>query len=57
MIKQIEAIIQQLTDQLAQGAAKSFDEYRFIVGQVVAYRRMIHTIREAEKNREHEEEL
>lgn len=57
MIKQIEAIIQQLTDQLAQGAAKSFDEYRFIVGQVVAYRRMIHTIRESEKNREHEEEL
>jgi hypothetical protein len=50
VIKQIEAIIQQ-------GAAKSFDEYRFIVGQVVAYRRMIHTIRESEKNREHEEEL
>ncbi len=57
MIKRIEAIIQQLTDQLAQGAAKSFDEYRFIVGQVVAYRRMIHMIRESEKNREHEEEL
>jgi len=55
VIKQIEALIQQLTDQLAQGAAKSFDDYRFIVGQVTAYRRTIHMIRESEKNREQEE--
>jgi len=57
VIKQIEALIQQLTDQLAQGAAKSFDDYRFIVGQLAAYRRTIHMIRESERNREHEEEL
>lgn len=53
--KILETQISQLSDGLAKGQAKSYDEYRYIVGQVESCRRTINILRDFAKSTQIEE--
>lgn len=53
--KILETQIAQLSDGLAKGQAKSFDEYRYIVGQIESSRRTIHLLRDFAKSTKEQE--
>lgn len=50
LTKIIETSSAQLIDYLARGQAKSFDEYRYIVGQIESNRRILNTIKDFAKS-------